>query len=360
MTTISGSEFFGGKPQETARPVTTVKPKKKSLVQNVLDTATKVTDTLGLHGAVDTIGADLATIKDPRAAAEGRIDQPSLADHFKAGAALGLALPAPEFGSVAAVRGGKAAANVAGQGLEKTGQKIQQSVIRPSIKDIKDGFNIENVSKYDVGGSLPETITKSHAKMNELGQQLKAKVQGSDAKINLTDTLAETAKRLSTEKATSFGDNAALDRVLDQIGDEVKRVGGSDALDLWTATNVKRGAGNKGAWAYNRPEADASAIERAYTVFYQVLKEQIEKAAPAGVKEINKQLSDLISIQNAALRRLPVEQRSNVFSLTDSIGFMSALFDPKALLLVGASKAARSGKVGEGLVKAGQKLQGKR
>jgi hypothetical protein len=252
----------------------------------------------------------------------------------------------------------KGGLGIVGQGVEKTGQKIQQSVIRPSVKDIADGFKVENVSKYDVGGSLPETIAKTHAKMNELGQQLAEKLKGSDVKINLEDTLHRTAERLGADKHATFGDNAALDRVLEHIAEEVKRVGGR-GVDLVQATNIKRGAGNKGAWAYNRPEADASAIERAYTEFYSVLKDEIEKAAPPGVQHINKQLSELIPIQNAALRRLPVEQRNNVFSLTDSIGFMSALFNPKALLLVGASKAARSGKVGNTLVKTGQRLQGK-
>ncbi len=241
--------------------------------------------------------------------------------------------------------------------MEATGQKIQQSVIRPSIADIKDGFKIENIAKYDLGGSLPETIAKTQVKLNELGQQLAAKLKATDAKINLEETLHETAKRLADDKAGSFGDSIALDRVLEQIGAEIGKVGGTH--DLASANTVKRAAGTKGAWAYNRPEADASAIERAYTTFYGVLKEQIEKAAPEGVKEINRQLSDLITVQNAALRRLPVEQRNNVFSLTDSIGFLASAFDPKALLLVGATKAAKSGKVGNVLVKAGRRLQGK-
>ncbi|MBX3498101.1 MAG: hypothetical protein KF889_01555 [Alphaproteobacteria bacterium] len=260
----------------------------------------------------------------------------------------------------AAANAGKGLISAAGKGVESTGQKIQSSVIRPSIRDVKDGFNIENVAKYDVGGSLPETIAKSHVKLNQLSQELKAELKSSPVKINLKETLSETTRRLGAEKAATFGDNAALDRVLDQIADEIERVGVSDA-DLVTATNIKRGAGQKGSWAYNRPDPDASAIERVYTEFYNVLKEQIEVATPDGrIRAINRQISELIPIQNAALRRLPVEERNNAISLTDTIGFMSALFDPKALLLVGASKAARSGKVGEMLSRTGRKMQGKR
>jgi hypothetical protein len=365
MATISAQSFFGDKiPAPPTNPVIHTPETQvpaAGIGERINNAAEGVTNFLGLHKAVDTIGTNLAYIAHPNLMTDSGIPQTSLKDNLKAGAEIGLATAGPEATGAAAKVGqvaSKAAARLTGKGVEATGQKIQQAVIRPTIADIKDGFKIENVAKYDVGGSLPQTIAKAHVKMNELTQELAAKLKGSDAKINLNDTIAETAQRLAGDKASSFGDNAALDRVLEQIAAEVKHVGGGN-VDLVTATNVKRGAGSKGAWAYNRPEADASAIERAYTEFYDVLKGQIEQAAPAGVKEINKQLSELIPIQNAALRRLPVEQRNNIFSLTDSIGFMSALFDPKALLLVGASKAAKSGKVGNLLTKAGRSLQGK-
>lgn len=364
MVTVSAAEFFGSeKPKPQA--VTPAAPAKTSFARKIVKGAAAVTDALGLRNASDVIADDINNIVHPRLMEATHGPKRGLLEHARAGAELGITTAGGEFaGAAAAVAktgaqiAAKRAAATVGKGLEATGQKIQQSVIRPSIADIKDGFDIQNVAKYDVGGSLPQTIAKTHIRLNEFGSELAVKLKGSNIKIDLNDTLSETARRLSENKAGSFGDNAALDRVLDQIADEVTKVGGTK-LDLIQATNVKRGAGSKGAWAYNRPEADASAIERAYSEFYTVLKEQIEKAAPPGVKEINKKLSELISIQNAALRRLPVEQRNNIFSLTDSIGFLSAVFDPKALLLVGASKAARSGKVGNALVKAGKRLQGK-
>jgi len=390
MTTISASEFFGGKPPE--QPAQPTSPsKKRSVAKDIAlgiakGAATVIKDTGDLAAAAapnliggpvlsavpgvrraitDVVGSAKDRVQRAVGLTDERLKAENQTQRIAKGATVIASAALPGGGAKVAAKAASVVPKVAavpvkaaGRGIEATGEKIQQSVIRPSINDIKDGFKIENVAKYDVGGSLPETITKTHAKLNELGQQLKTTLKDTDAKINLPAVLRRTAERLGADKAGTFGDNAALDRVLDQIADEVKRVG--DDIDLVAATNVKRGAGNKGAWAYNRPEADASAIERAYTEFYSVLKEEIEKAAPEGVRAINKQLSELIPIQNAALRRLPVEQRNNVFSLTDSIGFFSALYDPKALLLVGASRAARSGKVGEALVKGGQKIQGKR
>jgi hypothetical protein len=339
---------------------------KVSIAQKVMNGAAKVTDALGLRHASDVIADDINDITHPSLMEATGALKRSLLDNARAGAELGLATAGGEFSGAAAAAArtgvkiaGKAVASTAGRGLEATGQKIQQSVIRPAIADIKDGFKIENVAKYDVGGDLPQTIAKTQVKLNAFGKELASKLTGTDAKIDLNETLAETARRLADDKAGSFGDNGALDRVLEHIDGEIKHMGGHEH-DLVSATNIKRAAGTKGAWAYNRPEADANAIERAYTTFYGVLKEQIEKAAPEGVKEINKKLSDLITIQNAALRRLPVEQRNNVFSLTDSIGFLSSVFDPRALLLVGATKAAKSGRVGNALVKAGRAMQGKK
>ena len=136
-----------------------------------------------------------------------------------------------------------------------------------------------------------------------------------------------------------------------QLLPEIKEQAGQrGVVGLLKATDIKRGAGTKGSWAYNRPEPDANAIEKVYTTFYNKLKIAIEKNAPQGVKEINKKMSDLIPISNAALRRLPVEQRNNIISLTDSIGLFSSMFDPRSLALIGANRLSKSGKFGQFLV----------
>lgn len=256
---------------------------------------------------------------------------------------------------------GKAGTNIktgVGDVLEKTGQKIQNTVIKPSVRDVKDGFKIENMSKYDVGGSLPETIAKTHTKMNQLSQELTAKLKSTDAKLDLKKVYSDTIKSMGGDKALSFGDNKAIERVLNNLDEEIKQISPDGSVDLVKATNVKRGAGSKGAWAYNRPEADSSAIEKVYTAFYNNLKKEIETVAPDGIKDINKQISELIPINNAALRRMTVEERNNALSLMDNIGLVSSVFDPKALLLFGTNRALKSGKVGKFLTETGQKLKG--
>jgi hypothetical protein len=244
-------------------------------------------------------------------------------------------------------------------GAGKVGQKIEQSVIRPSAEDIKDGFNIQNLAKYKVGGSIKEVIANTHIKLNELGQQLKNKLAGSNASLNLNSIFEETSEDLLKNKGVNFGNVTAIKRVLeDQLKPEILEQAGQNGLiDLVEANFIKRGAGTKGAWAYGRVEPDASAVERVYTTFYNKLKTAIEKNAPEGVKELNKQMSDLIPISNAALRRLPVEQRNNMISLTDSIGLFSAIFDPRSLALLGANRLAKSGKFGNFLMNVAESVK---
>ena len=242
--------------------------------------------------------------------------------------------------------------------LKPIGQKIQDTVIRPNLRDIEDGFKIENLTKYGVGGSLKDTVAKTHINLNKLGEELQAKLkQNKDwqkANINLNNVYKETSKALLNKKyiGTNFGDIGSVKRILEnQLLPEIKEQAGQrGVVGLLKATDIKRGAGTKGSWAYNRPEPDANAIEKVYTTFYNKLKIAIEKNAPQGVKEINKKMSDLIPISNAALRRLPVEQRNNIISLTDSIGLFSSMFDPRSLALIGANRLSKSGKFGQFLV----------
>lgn len=268
-------------------------------------------------------------------------------EEAKTAALVGAAFPA-----IGTVVGG------VGKFLGATGKKIQQTVIRPNARDFADGFKIENVARYKVGGSLSETVTKSHLKMNQLSQELTKKLSGSDAALNLNKVLDNTRKALVRNKSLDFGENKAIKRVLQQVDEEISEVAGKNGLvDLIEANMVKRGAGTKGAWAFGRPDPDAGAIEKVYSAFYHEMKVAIEKAAPKGIKEINKQISELIPISNAAVRRLPIEQRNNVLGLTDSIGLFASVFDPRALALIGASRLSKSGKFGNFLVNVAQKFK---
>lgn len=247
--------------------------------------------------------------------------------------------------------GGSGVSKVLGGTASKIGQKIQQTVIKPNASDFSDGFKIETLKKYNLGGSLEETLAKTNGKMNELSKQLNEKLGKSTTAINLNEIYDNTIKKLGTDKAKNFGNIQGTERVLQSLKGEIVEVAGNNGLvSIPEAQLVKRGAGTKGSWSFGNPDPDARASEKVYNAFYNELKTAIEKNSPEGVREINKQLSELIPINNAVLRRLPVDQRNAVLGITDNLALYGSLFDPKALALLGANRLAKSGKFGSFLV----------
>lgn len=253
---------------------------------------------------------------------------------------------------------------VGGAGLNKVigaaGQKIQQSVLRPSLRDVEDGFKIENVTKYKLGGNLQQTLSKTNSLMNDLGQQLRTTLRESDVPIDLNAIYQNTARRLSGNKALNFGDNKGTARVLKGLIGEIKEVSPNGVVDLVNANLVKRGAGTKGAWVFGNVDPDAKATEKVYNAFYDELKTAIEKAGGPEIQKINKQLSELIPISNAAIRRIPVAERNNAIGLTDGIGIYAALFDPRALATMGALKLSKSGRFANTLTRLSESMKGTR
>ena len=236
-----------------------------------------------------------------------------------------------------------------GKILKGTGQKIVQTKIRPSLADMEDGFNIINVNKYGIKGSLEEMAIQTQIKLNQFSNQLDDALKLSKEKVDIGKIYFDTAKKLGLNKNIHFGNIKSIDKALGQLREEIKVLPGFK-VDLSAATSIKRGAGTKGAWAYKMMDPDANAVEKVYTTFYRTLREEIENVAKkSGVKniqEINRQISDLIPISNAIIRRLPVEARNNVISLTDSIALFASVFDPRALALLGAQRLSRSARFG--------------
>ncbi len=263
----------------------------------------------------------------------------------------------------------KVAKGVTGKTLTAAGEKIQFSKIRPTAADVSDGFKIENVKKYDLGGSLMDTFSKTQDKLNKLSQQLKRELKGAQefwseqdrTPINLNSIFQGMIEKFQKIKPKQFGDIGAIqDRAFSHLKNEIDLVtGGSGNVDIITAQMVKQGAGKKGAWAFGRADPDAGAIEQAYSAFYRELKQELENFGSPAIRKINKQISELIPINNAIIRRIPVEQRNNAISLTDSIALYSAVFDPRALALLGAQKLSKSGRFANVLIKAGEELKQK-
>lgn len=248
--------------------------------------------------------------------------------------------------------------NLTGDYTQKFGQKIQTTVIKPNAADLADGFKIENLQKYKLGGSNEQVLANTSNKLNSLSDELNQKLASSNTSINLNTIYEDTIKALGGGKAKNFGNIQGSERVLQALKGEIESVAGRNGLvSVSEAQLVKQGAGRKGAWVFGSGDPDASSVEKVYNTFYNQLKVAVEKSSPDGVKEINRQISDLIPIQNAVIRRLPVEARNSILSLGDHIDLFGALLSPKALLTLGAGRLAKSGQFGNFLVNVGEKVK---
>lgn len=251
-----------------------------------------------------------------------------------------------------------------GRGLQKVGEKIVTTVIRPTIQDIKDGFKSSSLTKYNiVGNTTEEFLAVAQKQIKEKGGQLSLLVKnafGNKKIIDLNKTF-ETTKRIlvRSRRKEAFGDISSLRNGINKLQEEILDVARNKLgrVTFQHAQEIKQGAGLKGAWAYGRPDPDGRIAEKIYTTFYRVLKKQMENVGPKQMRRLNKELHEIIPIMHAVTRRLPVEARNNVLSLTDSLGLYAAVFDPRALAIIGAKKLSRSGKLGGWLAQTGQRLQ---
>lgn len=238
----------------------------------------------------------------------------------------------------------------AGRALGKLGDKITQTVIKPSQADIKDGFNIATIQKYNLGGSLKKSFNKTETTMDDFTKKLNTALAGSKERINLAEQYTNTVKALSGSKLTGFGSNTARTNALKQLEAEIAELPNGGILSVPEANTVKRAAGHFGAWQYGMRDPESTAREAIYNEFYKQMKVAIEKASPEA-KDINKALSELIPVMNAIIRRIPVAARNNVLSLTDVISLVGATFDPSALGVVTATRLGTSGTFGNILSK---------
>lgn len=261
------------------------------------------------------------------------------------------------------------AAPTVAAGVSKLGEKMLNANIKPSQADMKNGFKMESVKKYDVGGSLSTSLKKTASKISDAGALLDEKLANSKIKVNVQKAIDETVTQLRDKKSLVFGQvkdvNGGIDELLSDITDlqqaysygELKDM---SAVPIQIANNqIKRGAGLKGSWVYGRIDKNADAIDKVYSVFYSKLKEEINRVGPKGIESLNKIMSDLIPVQSALIRRIPVAERNNIIGLGENMAIVSAIFDPRALYLLLPQVAQKSGTFANWLMKVSENGVGK-
>lgn len=320
-------------------------------------------------------GAKLATIGFPKLATASGLAIKGAAGAIETG--VKTALQRNEIDNEVKINALIAAASpTLAYGVQKVGSGILNSVIKPTIQDVKNGFKIENVKKYNVGGSLSTSLEKTSSKISENAMKLDKMLANSKATIDVDDAFAKTVKQLQGKKHLVFGKvrdlNGGLKELAQDLADMSTPSGATEAGQIYgtisdlkkvpiqIANNqIKRGAGTKGAWMYGRIDKNAEAIDQVYSVFYQELKKQIDKKAPSAASKLNAEMHELIPIQSALIRRIPVADRNNVIGLGETMSLVGAAFDPRALAVLLPTIAQKSGTFGNFLMTAADNWIGK-
>jgi hypothetical protein len=286
----------------------------------------------------------------------------------EAGAATGVSAAQEGQLTVApAVAGavGSLALAPVGKSLTWLGERIEKSLVKATARDVQNGFQVGNIYKHQLGGTLSQTFDKSTSKLNDLGQQLKAELSkpgpgGTVPQVDVLGALADAAKELSANAGKTMGRNQAIERAVQNYLDDPAFISlvKNGTADLAVANQIKQGVGDLGAWASGARDLDANAAEIVANAFYSKLREAIEKSVPGGagrVRELNKAMGEIIPIRQAIIRRIPVEQRSNVINLGDMIGLAS-----NDIGIALANRLLRSGRMANISANAGNLIEGLR
>lgn len=254
--------------------------------------------------------------------------------------ALGLAIPA--------------ALKVAG----KVGMKIEHVLLKPSKADIEDGFDVRNVFKYRLGGTLDGTYEKTQKLITEQTAKARAlRAENPTAVVDLRQALNAAALDLKNQAPRNMLLNEKIKNALLETDRAVELlIQNGDVAPNWTAPvdvahEILQSVGQEGAWRYGAREPEAVAMEKVANSVYSQLKQSIENAIPRGseLRQVNKTIMDLIPIKQAILRRIPVEARNQVMHLSDIVALTKSI--PLGLL----NRTLRSGTTANILVKGSEK-----
>ena len=287
----------------------------------------------------------------------------------------GLAKAAPK--TVASIsKPAEVVAEAAGKGLQKVGKEQMYKVIKPLLgAERKAKKPIEDVIfEYglDQGGRAnPRAIfDASSKKIEELGSRLKAEIKaGRDAGARVDvekeiDQVVSDFKAKAGDSPDYYANAKDIDAIAADFKARAASAGkGKPELDLWQAQNFKQYLGNEGAWQHIAKQkgiplkSEETARSQVAEMIYHRLNDAIDQGAPNGVRDLNRQLSELIPVKQAAGHRAIVASRNNRISLTDVITGTAAAMNPKLWPVYAVNSLSKSGTMASKIYRIGEALR---
>lgn len=241
---------------------------------------------------------------------------------------------------------------------QRAGAKIAESVIRPTKADVDAGYDVKNVAKYDVlRGDLAETLDETQRRIagyNNIVKQVVQKsgdpmvIDGKKVLTNVKKNLAGEGTSLSSEKYKTILDD--VEKSLDTFIPDWK----TRKLSVTEGMKLRREAGKQAVFHHDPLNKGENALrEKAFNDIYMGMKHELDSNLPPQFKGANEAMSELIPIQQAIMRRIPVADRQNLLGLTDSMTTLASIFDPRALAFGAISRATKSPTVARALMQSG-------
>lgn len=235
------------------------------------------------------------------------------------------------------------------------GIRIEKWLMGATKLDRENGFKVENVFKYDVGGSVQQTLQKTEKKLNDMTGLLQATLKGSPGTVRIGNAVLKARQDFMGNPQA----DEALARIVQRMEFDLNKRGvqlGKGILNVADANIAKQSVGDIGAWIHSpggQVVSDADRItEEVANKFYWHLKREIESKALGPVKAINQSLGELMAIRQTAIRRFPVVDRQAALSLGDLFAMSSG--KPGISIL---HRLSKSGNVANVLVKGSENLR---
>jgi len=243
--------------------------------------------------------------------------------------------------------------------LDKIANKIETVVTKPSKTDLAHGFKVENVFKYDLGGSLGQSLQKTQSKIDELVTKAEALRTKSKSVIDLNKIVTEAVDEIEKSSISNVGNNAKILNAFKTWVKEIENIAPTGKVNTVEAQKIKVALGKMGSWLNGQRDLDANAMESVSNILYTKFKKAIENSVddPKELIELNKQLSELIPINNVLIKRIPIAERNSAISLTDIISAGAGTVDPKAWGIFAINRLSKSGRFANIISQGSKKLK---
>jgi hypothetical protein len=288
-----------------------------------------------------------------------------------AGVAGLLPLTGPTIKSVGeAVKLGKEIKIGIGEGLEKGAARIQGTKVKINSPEFRKGAQNEMYTKHEVFGNAGQVRDQWQEKIKDTYNQVRERIQNvpdSPENYASVDDIFKAAEKAAETYGKSPTGTAAIKKSLASLRKEFDAAYPDGKINLLDAQAEKQVIGKKGDWLARSGEIsgnpEAAISSQAHNTLYDALKVNVENKGAPGIRELNKQLSEMIPMERAASKQMLVENRKNLIPLDAFIGGIHSTTAAAggnvlpALMTLG-TLGTRSPLLAKGMYKIGKAIKG--